>query len=44
VAIQRAERATFLGDPTDELGVVDNTVAIELPGRGIGAALLRLPA
>jgi hypothetical protein len=43
VAIERAERATFLGDPTAELAVVDNRIAFELPSRGIGAALLTLP-
>ena len=43
LAIERAERATFLGDPTDEMDVIDNRIAVELPGRGIGAALLTLP-
>jgi hypothetical protein len=43
VAIELAERATFLGDPAGELAVVDNRIAFELPRRGIGAALLTLP-
>jgi hypothetical protein len=43
MAFERAERATFLGDPTGELAVIDNRIAVEVPARGIAAALLTLP-